>query len=137
LTLFKPTFRGVGFIAGRWAAFRLQRKSVCDHLIGRRYQRCHQLVLEAMQAMGLDAPSDQPDWYSLGMKGILREVKKYGDAVDAPAYDGDVVLLASDPPALGVTWQNGILYLNRLTGTADWKPVSALTILRSYRMKSR
>jgi hypothetical protein len=110
---------------------------VCDHLIGRRYERCHQLVIEAMQAMGLDAPPDQPDWYNLKMKGILREVKKYGDAVDAPAYDGDVVLLASDPPALGVTWQNGILYLNRLTGVVDWKPVSALTIRRSYRMKSR
>jgi len=90
-----------------------------------------------MQAMGLDAPSDQPDWYSLGIKGILREVKKYGDEVDTPAYDGDVVLLASDPPALGVKWQDGILYLNRLTGRADWKPLLALTILRSYRMKSR
>lgn len=90
-----------------------------------------------MTAMGLDPPSDQPDWYSLEIKGILREVRRYGDPIEAPLYDGDVVLLASNPAALGVTWQNGILYLNRLTGTADWKPVSALTILRSYRMKSR
>ena len=87
--------------------------------------------------MGLSPPNDQPDWYTLGIKGILREVRRYGDPIDAPLYDGDVVLLAANPAALGVTWQNGILYLNRLTGTADWKPVSALTILRSYRMKSR
>ena len=110
---------------------------MCEQFIGRRYERCHQLVIEAMQAMGLDAPADQPDWYGLDMKGILREVRKYGDAIAAPAYDGDVVLLASEPPALGVTWQNGILYLNRLTQTVDWKPLSALTIRRSYRMKSR
>lgn len=110
---------------------------MCDQLIGREYQRCHQLVIEALTLMGLQPPADQPDWYSLGIKGILREVKKYCDAIDAPAYDGDVVLLASDPPALGVTWQNGILYLNRLTGRVDWKPLCALTILRSYRMKSR
>jgi hypothetical protein len=90
-----------------------------------------------MREIGLNAPEDQPDWYSLDIKGILREVRKYGEAIEAPTYDGDVVLLASNPPALGVTWQNGVLYLNRLTGTADWKPLSALTILRSYRMKSR
>ena len=135
--LCKPTSLGDGCTAGKLAAFPLRRRSVCEQFIGRRYERCHQLVIEAMQAMGLDAPADQPDWYGLDMKGILREVKKYGDAIDAPAYDGDVVLLAADPPALGVTWQNGILYLNRLTQTVDWKPLSALTIRRSYRMKSR
>ena len=49
--------------------------------------------------------------------------------------DGDVVLITGDPVAFGVVWQQGILYINRLTMAVDWKPINSVSTLRSYRMK--
>jgi hypothetical protein len=114
---------------------------VCEHLIGRPYQYgdsdCIHLVVDALAAMGMDPPAVKPTWYKLTSRAVLRELNFYCIGIDAPIYDGDITVLAADPLAFGVTWQNGILYINRLTNSVDWKPACALTIRRSYRMKSR
>jgi hypothetical protein len=114
---------------------------VCDHLIGRRYQYgssdCIHLVIDALHSMGMAPPAVQEAWYGMSARGVLRELGHYCFRIDAPSYDGDITVLAADPLAFGVTWQNGILYINRLTNSVDWKPPGALTIRRSYRMKSR
>jgi hypothetical protein len=114
---------------------------VCEHLIGREYvygdTDCIHLVVDALAAMGKNPPPVNPVWYTMTPRQILTDLVQYCTPIDAPTYDGDIALLASVPPAFGVAWQNGILYINRLTNSVDWKPASVLTIRRSYRMKSR
>jgi hypothetical protein len=114
---------------------------VCDHLIGRRYEYgssdCIHLVIDALAAMGMNPPAVKTAWYEMTPRAVLSELDYYCIGIDAPTYDGDITVLAADPLAFGVTWQNGILYMNRLTNSVDWKPPGALTIRRSYRMKSR
>jgi hypothetical protein len=114
---------------------------VCEHLIGRQYvygdTDCIHLVIDALAAMGMNPPAVKPAWYDMTPRQVLGELARYCTAIDAPTYDGDIALLASVPPAFGVAWQNGILYINRLTNSVDWKPASALMIRCSYRMKSR
>jgi len=114
---------------------------VCDHLIGRQYQYgssdCIHLVIDALAGMGMDPPTVKAAWYNMTPRAVLRELDYYCIRIDAPIYDGDITVLAADPLAFGVTWQNGILYINHLTSSVDWKPPGALTIRRSYRMKLR
>ena len=71
----------------------------------------------------------------MSLKDICRELREHTDPISEPSYDGDVVLLSGDPVAFGVVWQSGILYINRLAMAVDWKPISALSIRRSYRTK--
>ena len=114
---------------------------MCEHLIGRRYvygdTDCIHLVIDALSAMGMNPPAVNSDWYTMTPRQVLAELKRYCTAIDAPTYDGDIVIVADQPLAFGVAWQNGILFINRFTQAVDWKPASALMIRRSYRMKSR
>ena len=114
---------------------------MCEHLIGRKYEYgandCIHLVVDALKALGKSPPEVADAWYALSPRGVLRELQKYCYRVDSPTYDGDITLLAASPLAFGVTWQTGILYINQQMQAVDWKPPGALTIRRSYRMKSR
>jgi hypothetical protein len=114
---------------------------VCEHLLGRRYSYgdsdCIHLVIDALTAMGMNPPAVQQAWYTMTPRQVLRELAHYCNRVDLPAYDGDITVLAASPLAFGVTWQTGILYINQQMQAVDWKPAHALTIRRSYRMKSR
>ena len=114
---------------------------MCEQLIGRRYSYgesdCIHLVIDALQLMRMNPPAVQRRWYAMTPRQVLRELQHYCDRVDAPAYDGDITVLAASPLAVGVTWQTGILYINQQMQAVDWKPAHALTIRRSYRMKLR
>lgn len=114
---------------------------MCEHLIGRRYvygdTDCIRLVIDALDAMGMNPPALKPEWYSMSAREVLRELRHFCDSIDKPTYDGDITVLAAAPLAFGVTWQNGILYINQRLLAVDWKPASCHTIRRSYRMKSR
>jgi hypothetical protein len=114
---------------------------VCEHLIGRRYayggDDCIHLVIDALKALGKNPPEVADHWYELSPRGILRELALYCDTLDAPAYDGDIILFGARPPEFGVQWQSGVLFINHLISAVDWKPVASFTIRRSYRMKSR
>jgi hypothetical protein len=114
---------------------------VCEYLIGRKYEYgsddCIHLVVDALKALGKNPPEVESRWYSLSSRGILRELATYCDTLDAPAYDGDIILFGAKPPEFGVQWQSGILFINHWISAVDWKPVASFMIRRSYRMKSR
>ena len=114
---------------------------MCSNLIGRRYSYgdadCIHLVIDALTALGISNPGINPDWYAMSPRQVLRELDRYCSRVEAPAYDGDIVLLTAEPLAFGVSWQSGILFINQTLKAVDWKPASFVTIRRSYRMKSR
>lgn len=116
---------------------------MCSNLIGKEYEYgatgqktdCIALVVTALDLMGIENPGLKRSWYSMSLQQIARELKHYTDPILEPAYDGDIILLDSRPPAFGVVWQTGILYINRQIMKVDWKPIHQLSILRSYRMK--
>jgi hypothetical protein len=114
---------------------------VCDHFIGRPFEYggddCIHLVVDALKEMGFDPPGVADTWYTLSNRGILQELNRHCSRIDRPVYDGDIALIAAQPPTFGVAWQSGILFINPLISAVDWKPAASLTIRRSYRMKSR
>ena len=122
----------------------LRQRSVCEHLLGKKYEYgsngakvdCIALVIQALDCMGMTNPGLKAEWYEMSLATICRELNRYTDRIKEPSYYGDIVLLSGDPIAFGVTWQGGILYINRLAMAVDWKPIKILAIRRSYRMKS-
>jgi hypothetical protein len=114
---------------------------VCDHLIGRPYEYggndCIRLVIDALNDMGMNPPPFNPSWYEMTPRQVLQDLRRFCTVIDEPIYDGDIAILTAAPLAFGVTWQTGILYINNLTKSVDWKPASVLSIRRSYRLKSR
>ena len=114
---------------------------MCSELIGRRYEYggddCIHLVVDALKALGKNPPDVADHWYELGPRGVLRELAHYCDLLDAPVYDGDIILFGAKPPEFGIQWQSGALFINPLISAVDWKPLDKLIIRRSYRMKSR
>lgn len=119
---------------------------MCDHLIGLNYKRgadgtngeidCISLVFRALEALDFVPPPFKVEWYGMGPRGVLRELDAYAARVGQATYDGDIALLAGSWPAFGVTWQNGILYINHQLQRSDWKPVPSLSIRRSYRLNA-
>ena len=116
---------------------------MCSQLIGKEYSYgengekvdCISLVFQALDIMGIKNPGVQKCWYSMSIREIFGQVSIYAYWVDEPTYDGDIVLLASDPLAFGVVWKAGILYINRTIMKVDWKPKSYLSIRRCFRTK--
>jgi len=116
---------------------------MCEHLIGKQYAYktngdtldCISLVIQALDSMGIPNPGVKSSWYGMGPLAICRELRAYTDRIKEPTYDGDVVLITGDPVAFGVVWSQGILYINRTAMAVDWKPISNVSTLRSYRMK--
>ena len=117
--------------------------SACSQLIGKPYEYgsndskvdCISLVIQALDLMGIDNPGIKPSWYEMTAREILKELNSYTERIPEPTYDGDIVIIAGSPPAFGVAWQSGILFINRQSMRVDWKPTSFLSILRSYRTK--
>lgn len=114
---------------------------MCEHLIGRHYQYggddCIHLVVDALRSLGQNPPEVAAAWYTMNTRGILMELQTYCERIKGPVYDGDIALIAAEPPTFGVAWQSGILHINQLTLAVDWKPLAHFSIRRSYRMKGR
>jgi hypothetical protein len=117
----------------------------CSDLIGRPYHLgadgtateidCIHLVYTVLERLGIQTPEFNPAWYDSDLKTIIRAIKDWGNRVAQPEYDGDVVMLAHDHWAFGVTWQSGILYINRDLQKVAWCPLSTLPKCRCYRLK--
>lgn len=109
----------------------------CSDLIGRPYKLnatptdqaidCIQLVYEVHHRLGIKNPTFRQSWYTASFPTIARDLLHWGNRIDEPQYDGDVVLLPQDR-AFGVTWQGGILYINGATQKVAWCPISALSV---------
>ena len=122
-----------------------QRISTCADLIGLPYLLgadgtegcidCIHLVYEALRVMGVPTPAFKPHWYDLPKREIMRDITGWGNRIASPTYDGDVSLLPDSETgwAFGVTWNDGILHINRAVLAVSWSPVGLVQISRSYR----
>lgn len=118
---------------------------MCSHLLGKRYELgadgsgdtidCISLTVRALDHLGIGNPGVLREWYSMSAREVLRELDHYTERIEQPTYDGDIVVLKGTPPAFGVAWQRGILFINRALMKVDWKPAAVLSIHRSCRMK--
>jgi cell wall-associated NlpC family hydrolase len=118
----------------------------CSDLIGRPYELgadgsgpeidCIHLVYTVLKRMGIAAPTFNPGWYSASKYRIYRDLLAWGQRVPQPEYDGDVVLVPQDHLAFGVTWQSGILYINRHLMRVAWCPLTTIDGYPCFRMKS-
>jgi hypothetical protein len=97
---------------------------------------CIHLVYEALRIMGIKTPVFDDAWYQAGYVQIARALLRWGERVDKPLYDGDVVLLPQETLAFGVTWDKGILYICHAQQAVNWCPMRRLLISHCFRMKS-
>ena len=119
--------------------------SDCLDLIGLRYKLgadgsngeidCIHLVYEVQRRCGIPMPPFNPSWYTASSIKVCRDLLRWGFRVDQPAYDGDVLLLKEDNWTFAVTWQTGILYVNRHLGFVTWAPASSFTNYHCFRMR--
>ena len=119
--------------------------SDCGDLIGLRYRLgadgtggeidCIHLVYEALRRCRIQTPAFRPEWYAASWRQVARDLIVWGNRVAKPAYDGDVLLIEQDTKAFAVTWQRGILYINRQTERVNWCSPAAITGYHCFRSR--
>ena len=97
---------------------------------------CIHLVYTVQERLGIPTPPFKSTWYEASTFQISRDLLRWGKRVAQPTYDGDVVLFNQRPTVFGVTWQNGILYINRPLAKVAWCPVTAISKCHCFRMRS-
>lgn len=120
--------------------------SDCADLIGLRYKLgadgtsgeidCIHLVYKVLERCQVQAPSFKVEWYTASWRTIARDLLVWGCRIPEPAYDGDVLLLKQNTWAFAVTWQRGILYINRQTERVNWCSPVAITGFHCFRSRS-
>ncbi len=105
----------------------------CADLVGMRYKLgadgsngeidCIHLVYTVLSRLGITTPAFKPSWYNASKVSIARDLLHWGNRVDRPEYDGDVLLLLERTTAFAVTWQTGILYICPHLLKVNWSPL--------------
>ena len=119
--------------------------SDCSDLIGMPYRLgadgsdgyidCIHLCYKALERMGINAPEFKPSWYEASKWEVCRDLMRWGFRVEKAEYDGDILLLPQQSWAFAVTWQTGILYVNRMSKKIQWSSVRLLTKYHCFRTK--
>ena len=118
----------------------------CSDLIGRPYRLgadgtrreidCIHLVYKVLHRLAIPTPAFDPSWYDGNRRQIVRELRAWGNRVERPQYDGDVLLIPQQGWAFAVTWQKGILYINRHLNQVAWCPIAAIKPCHCFRSKN-
>ena len=119
--------------------------SGCADLIGMPYRLgadgsdghidCIHLCYEVWDELGIKAPPFKQSWYEASKWEVSRDLLNWGFRVKKPEYDGDILLLSQQSWAFAVTWQTGILYVNRGLGKVQWSSVRLLSRYHCFRTK--
>jgi hypothetical protein len=119
--------------------------SDCSDLIGRPYRwgadgtdaeiDCIHLVYVVLERLEIQTPPFKPEWYTASKRQIVRDILSWGRRIGRPEYDGDILLLRQSSWAFAVTWQTGILYINRHLKKVAWAPAQAFSDPICFRMK--
>lgn len=117
--------------------------SDCSDLIGLRYRLgadgsdgeidCIHLVLMALDRMDIPRPAVKSEWYDERPVLICRDLLRWGNRIDRPQYDGDVILLRTERPTFAVAWQTGMLYVNQASEVVNWCRIEHLPRYHSFR----
>ena len=104
----------------------------CDQLLGLRYRLgadgtdgeidCIHMVMYALDDMGIPHPQLEADWYEQPALVHARAMRRWGDRIAIPAYDGDVIWLRAETPTFAVLWDRGLLHINQTAIRVLWSP---------------
>ena len=118
----------------------------CGDLVGRPYQLgadgsgkeidCIHLCYVVLERMGIKAPAFKQSWYTDSKWAICRDLMAWGFRVKTAEYDGDILLLPQQSWAFAVTWQNGVLYINRQSEKVAWSSVRLFQNYHCFRMRN-
>jgi hypothetical protein len=97
---------------------------------------CIHLVYTVLGRLGIATPEFDPSWYDNNKTKILRALLRWGDRVDQPQYDGDVLLLPQTTATFAVSWSQGCLYINQHLKAVAWSPFPVHPSCRCFRMKN-
>ena len=119
--------------------------SGCSDLIGMPYRLgadgsdghidCIHLCYKALGHIGIDPPPFKQSWYEASKWEVSRDLLGWGFRVKKPEYDGDILLLPQQSWAFAVTWQTGILYINRRMGKVQWSSARLFATYHCFRTK--
>lgn len=117
----------------------------CSSLIGLRYRLgadgsngeidCINMVYKVQASLGIAMPPFNPAWYDCSWQQIARDLLTWGNRVDVPQYDGDMLLMRHQQKAFAVVWQTGILYINPDLEKVAWCPISSATNYHCFRSR--
>lgn len=120
--------------------------SLCNDLIGMPYELgadgsngkidCIHLCYEVLERLGIDKPKFKDSWYQATTREVARDLLSWGSRVKTAEYDGDILLLKQPSWAFAITWQTGILYINRHVKAVSWCSVQSVKNYHCFRMKS-
>ena len=96
---------------------------------------CIHLCVAVLDDLGIKRPLVNQDWYKMSRLGIVRELLHWGNRINKPLYDGDIILFSKEAHAFGVTWQQGALYINDLSKVVQWCPLHLIGPSRYFRGK--
>ena len=85
---------------------------------------CIHLVYKALEDMGIEPPPFDSGWYESDWRPIARVILKWGNRIERPQYDVDVVIDPTTKHAFGVVWQGGLLAIGDLSHRVQWFPLS-------------
>jgi hypothetical protein len=118
----------------------------CSDLIGTPYRLgadgsdghidCIHLVYTVLERYDIPTPELQQSWYTDSQTTVLRALLSWGNRVDDPTYNGEVVLIPQHSWAFAVTWQTGILYINPHLSQVAWSTPRMFKKLHYFRLKS-
>ena len=95
---------------------------------------CIRLTYAVLTESGISAPDFQASWYSANKWTIARDLHRWGKRIGAPKMAGDVLVLPSDR-AFAAVWQDGILYIDRMSNRVAWGPLTAFENSLCFRSK--
>jgi len=99
---------------------------------------CINLVYRVLESLEIPTPTFNPDWYEINGFKILRDIRRWGEVIKEPKYNGDTVMLKSSGVAFGVVWDRGLLTVSEATKAVAWNPLLAHKkyLLYCFRSKS-
>ena len=97
---------------------------------------CIHLVYTVLGRLGITTPEFDPSWYDGNKVQILRALLRWGDRVEQPQYDGDVLLLPQTAATFAVSWSQGCLYINQHLKAVAWSPFPVHPSCRCFRTKN-
>lgn len=85
---------------------------------------CIHLVYAVWNEGGIAGPAFKNSWYEFNKWTIARDLHRWGVRVSTPKMTGDLIILPSQR-AFAAVWQEGILYIDRLSNRVAWAPLIA------------
>ena len=114
----------------------------CVDLIGLPYELgadgtgsidCIHLVYICLAELEIPTPDFQSSWYDSPRKTHLRALLNWGDRVQPPIQDGDVLFRRGANPTFAVAWDSGILLITDSLNRVHWVPTLDLKAWSVFR----